>query len=669
LVNAHELEQVDVTGCNLNLVGTANSASQGVISQREIDLRPLLRTGEVLELVPGMVVTQHSSSGKANQYFLRGFNLDHGTDFATFVDKMPVNMRTHGHGQGYTDLNFIIPELIDTVAYKKGPYYADNGDFSSAGGASMLTASTLDRHLLELTLGSYEYARLLAMGGLSDTMDGNWVYGLELNSNDGPWSDIDEDLRKINGLLKYNRNLAGGEFSLTLMAYDNSWNSADQIPQRAVDQGIIDELGSIDTSTGGESSRYSLSVGWLGEHWDLSAYAINYDLQLWSNFTYFLDDETNGDQFEQVDSRWIYGGEASYQFASTLAGMTMRNRFGLQLRYDVIDEVGLYTTRERQRDGVVRSDAVDEFSAGLYWENRLDWTDKLRSVIGLRYDYYHFDVDSRVGVNSNGVDLSANNGTAQEDLFSLKGSLIYSINDHWEVYGSAGQGFHSNDARGSTITVDPNDGQPVDTVDPLVPSLGAEAGVRGFWLERLNMSMAVWYLDIDSELLFVGDAGNTEPSRGSERRGVELTTYYQFDDNWVLDLEYAWTHARFNESDPAGDYIPGAIENVVQAGISADYANGLFGSLRLRYFGPRPLEESGSIESDSSTTVNLRVGKRWNHVVLKLDVLNLLDSDDHDIDYYYASRLQSEPSGGGVDDIHYHVLEPRAVRVSVGYSF
>jgi len=664
---AAPLEEVEVTGRQVNLVGEASSASEGLVSQQEIRIRPILRTGEVLELVPGMVVTQHSGTGKANQYFLRGFNLDHGTDFATFVDGMPVNMRTHGHGQGYTDLNFVIPETIETLAYKKGAYYADVGDFSGAGSAWLDTGSAFETGRVEVTAGEDAYYRLLAMDSV-DAGPGTLSAALEINTYDGPWSDIDEDVEKVNVLLRYSGQLAGGDAALTFMGYDNQWNSADQIPARAVSSGLIDELGSIDKSVGGESSRYSLNARWARDAWTFSGYAINYDLDLWSNFTYFLDDPENGDQFKQVDERWIYGGRGEYLLQSTLGANDMENRLGVELRYDDIDEVGLYKTEQRRRLGAIRSDAVEEWSAGLYWENRIQWHPRLRTVLGARYDYFDFEVDPRVDNNVNGVDLSANGGSADADKWSLKGSVIVTLSEHWETYASAGQGLHSNDARGTTIEVDPGDGGAVDPVDPLVRSFGYEIGLRGFLAERLNTSIALWSLELDSELLFVGDAGNTEASRESERQGVELTAYYRLDDHWTLDVEYAWTDAEFTDSAPEGDEIPGAVEDVWQAGLSVDYPNGLFGSLRWRYFGERPLVEDGSVESDDSSVFNLRTGYRTGRWVFSLDALNIFDSDDHDIDYFYASRLPGEPAAG-VEDIHYHVMEPRTLRAALSYTF
>ncbi len=663
-----EIETINVEGRRVNLVGDAVSASEGIVGQKEIELRPLLRTGEVLELVPGMVVTQHSGTGKANQYFLRGFNLDHGTDFATFIDAMPVNMKTHGHGQGYTDLNFLIPETVSQLTYKKGAYYADVGDFSGAGSAQIVTATAFEHGLVEATLGEDAYSRLLVINSVQ-LAGGTTLFAVEGNRYDGPWSDIDEDLDKTNLLLKHTLPLGEGQLSVALMAYDNNWNSADQIPSRAVTQGLIDELGSIDNSVGGESSRNSLSVNWQQGGWQGSAYVIDYDLNLWSNFTYFLDHESTGDQFEQVDDRIIYGGQFSYLSESELAGRSMKNRFGMNLRVDDIDEVGLYQTQARRRLGTVRSDQVKESSVGFYWENRIVWSNQLRSVLGLRYDHYDFEVSDRVTINTNGVDLSVNSGSANDDLPSLKGSLIYAFSDEWEGYISAGQGFHSNDARGTTIQVDPSDDSPVEAVDPLVKSLGYEVGLRGFINDRINTSLALWTLELDSELLFVGDAGNTESSRSSKRQGLEITAYYHITDHWSLDFEYAYTDAEFTDSAPEGNEIPGAINNVFQAGLNADFASGWFGSLRARYFGERPLIEDGSVKSDPSTIWHLRAGYRVANWTFKADILNLTDSDDHDIDYYYASRLDTDASGVATQDTHYHVIEPRTARISVGYRF
>lgn len=663
-----QYEEVHVSGRQVNLIGEAISASEGIVSQRELALRPLLRTGEIMEAVPGMIATQHSGTGKANQYFLRGFNLDHGTDFATWYDGMPVNLRSHGHGQGYTDLNFIIPELVETLTYRKGSYYAEVGDFSGSGSAQIASVDEVKKGLLSFEGGDDDYYRLLALNSLK-AGSGTLLYALEATRYQGPWTDIGEDLEKYNGLLKYSWETSAGQFSLTAMGYRNRWNSADQIPQRAVASGSIDELGSLDEDAGGESSRYSLSLSWQRDRWKANLYAIRYDLNLWSNFTYFLDDPVNGDEFEQVDERWIYGGNLSYSWNQETALGLMQHHLGGEIRYDDIGDVGLFKSQGRQRLGAVRRDRVEEGSVGLFYENTLHLTQRLRTVLGLRYDAYDFDVDDRAGINVNGIDLSANSGHADDTLFSPKFSLIYTLNEKVELYGSAGYGFHSNDARGTVTVIDPSDGGSIETVDPLVRSKGAEIGSRLFINDQLNASLAFWWLELDSELLFVGDAGNTEASRASRRKGIELTSYYRFNDHWTLDIEYAWTDAEFSETEPGeGNEIDGAPKHVASAGISADYQK-WFGSLRVRYFGKRPLDSFGSIESDSTTVANLMAGLRLNkNLEVQLDILNLLDSDDHDIDYYYASRLPGEPAGG-IEDLHYHVMEPRTVRAGIKFTW
>lgn len=449
-------------------------------------------------------------------------------------------------------------------------------------------------------------------------------------------------------------------YSLTLMGYDNEWHSADQIPQRAVETQLIDRLGSLDTTVGGESSRYSLSGQVQNDNWRLSAYAIQYEMDLWSNFTYFLDDPENGDQFQQVDSRKIFGVDGAYDIEGTFANRPLRQTLGVQWRTDDIDEVGLYRTQARQRLSTVRSDEVTESSVGIYWQGDMQWNAHLRSTVGLRYDFYDFDVDS---------DLPENSGSDSDGIASAKLNLAYVLNPRWEMFGGIGQGFHSNDARGVTIARGPVSGDAVDNVDPLVRSTGAEIGLRFYHANLVNASIALWGLALDSELLFVGDAGNTEASRASRRHGVEVTAYYRPTAELTLDGEVAWTHARFSDDEPGeGDHIGGSLPWVLSVGAAWQHSNGWFAAGRVRYFGERALDSFGETESDATTTANLRIGKAYQSLDVGLDVLNLFDSDDHDIDYLYASRLDGEIAAG-VEDIHFHQLEPRTLRVFLNYRY
>lgn len=654
------LENLVVYGHRLNLVGSSLAAAEGVIGSAEIANRPLARTGEILEMVPGMVVTQHSGSGKANQYFLRGFNLDHGTDFATSIDTMPVNMRSHGHGQGYTDLNFIIPELIHTIHYRKGTYYAEVGDFSGAGAAAFVVKNTLDNSELALTAGDYGYQRLYSATPIIID-DGHLLVGMEAQAYAGPWKDIDEDLHKTNLLARYSSRLAGGEFSLTAMGYRNRWNSADQIPQRAVEQGMIDALGSLDTDVGGDASRYSLSTQWANSNWSISAYLVDSTLHLFSNFTYFLDDPVNGDEFEQVDDRQLLGGELVRNWQTSLAGKSATHKLGVQIRHDAIDEVGLYKTRARERLSATRVDAIDETSLALFAQSDIQLSEKIRAHLGLRHDYLQVEVDS---------DLAQNSGTVSDDITSIKAGVSYSFSDNVETYLNLGQGFHSNDARGATIVIDPLSGELSEPVDLLSRSQGAELGAKLFDNRRYSISTSIWYLALDSELLFVGDAGNTEASRASERSGIEIASYVWFAEGWSLDTELAWTHSRFSEQQTGqGKYVDGSLPFVASAGVSyAPAARGFHGNLRYRYFGARVLDSFNQQRASSTSVVNLGLGYRWAQWSLGLDLLNLANSRDHDITYFYPSRLPGEVDEG-VEDVHFHPLEPRSLRVSVQLDF
>ncbi|MGE5793834.1 MAG: TonB-dependent receptor, partial [Bacteroidota bacterium] len=514
------LPPVEVIGRYENEVGVWDSASQGAITREGIAKRPLLRPAEVLEAVPGMAVTQHSGDGKANQFFLRGYNLDHGTDFATWVAGMPVNMPTHAHGQGYTDLNFLIPELVSRVLYNKGPYFAQDGDFASVGSARILYADRLPSNVATLTVGSFDYVRAL-FAGSPEVGRGNLVYGAEFLYNNGPW-DNPANFRKYNGVLRYAQGTPANGFNVTGMAYKATWNATDQIPQRAVDDGSIGFFGAIDPTDGGESSRYSLSGEWRQSEGNISRaaslYAIRSRLDLFSNFTYFLDDPVNGDQFQQAEKRVVFGGEASQTWFTHWGERHVWNTLGLQLRRDRMAPVALYSTAARERLSTTREDDVTVASAGLYASNTIEWSTWFRTVAGLRADYVHFDVAS---------DNPENSGKESDTIVSPKLSLIFGPWANTEYFLNWGQGFHSNDARGTTITVDPKTGEPVQRVDPLVRTTGYEAGLRSRLLPGLTTSLALWRLEQDSELLFVGDAGTTEPSRPSERYGVEWISYWR----------------------------------------------------------------------------------------------------------------------------------------------
>jgi outer membrane receptor protein involved in Fe transport len=657
-----QLDTITVTGRGESLVGTATSSNEGVVGAEQLARRPLQRVGEIVETIPGVIVSQHAGGGKANQFYLRGFNLDHGTDLATSLDGMPINLPTHAHGQGYTDLNLLIPELVREVEYKKGPYFAEIGDFGSAGAFNIHYFDTLPNQLAVATGGSLGYARGL-LAGSPQVGTGHLLYAAEYEHSDGPW-DRPDDFNKGNAVLRYSVGDDQNGFSLMLTAYHGSWNSSDQLARRAIGR-QVDRWGSLDGTTGGDSSRVNLMADWhradAASATHVLLYGFYYDLDLFSDFTYFLDDPVHGDQFEQVDKRLTLGLKASQTWFGELFGKKTDNTLGLQVRSDNIRN-GLYKTQNTSRLSTTRADHVIETSVGAYYENKTQWAEKIRTVAGVRGDVFNFDVRTS--------SLEVNTGDKTSFIASPKASLIFGPWAQTEFYLNGGFGFHSNDARGVLTRVDPGTGESVQTAKPLVRTKGAEVGVRTTALPGLQSSLTFWMLDIDSELLFVGDAGTTEASRPSRRYGVEFANFYDVNKWLTLDADFAWSHTRFRDEAPEGDHIPGSLETVVAAGISVhDIWGGLFGSVRVRYFGPRSLIEDDSVRSPSTTIVNAQVGYKFNETwTATVDLLNLLDERSSDIDYFYTSRLRGEPEEGA-DDIHTHPNEPLSVRFTVSARF
>jgi len=660
----HELkfyEAVDVSERAEDLLGIAGSANQGTTGREDLAKRPKLRTGDLVETVPGAIATQHSGGGKANQYFLRGFNLDHGTDFSVSVAGMPVNMPSHGHGQGYADLNFLIPELVERAHYHKGPYFAEVGDFSSAGGVGFDLVRALPEGMVQLAVGSFDYQRALAAGTLT-VGEGDLTGAVEYYHNDGPWERPD-DYRRFNGYLGYSRGDAFRGWSLNAMGSDGEWLATDQIPRRAVEEGLVDRYGLIDPGPRGNTSRYSLSGevhrGSGTSLTSVSGYAIRYDFGLISNFTYLLDDPENGDQFEQVDDRWIYGLNLSHRWNGHLGEAHTENAVGLSLRYDDISN-GLYRTTDLVRTFTTRQDDIGQLGGGLWGESWIRLSPRLRLGLGLRADSYHADVTAFRPVNS---------GSANEWMLNPKLTLIWGPAPPVELYLNAGSGFHSNDARGATIRFDPATGDPVDPVDPLVRAKGLDLGFRAYTRSGYHTTVSLFWLDLDSELLFVGDAGATKASRPSRRVGIEWVNFWQLN-RWLgIDLDATWTDAEFTDPDPAGPDIPGSIETTVAAGLTVADLGNWSGALRLRYFSGGPLIEDGSVTWGPTILLNGTVGYRFTRQFsVFLEGYNLLDREDDDIAYYYASRLQGEPAEG-VEDIHFHPMEKPSARLVVQWTF
>jgi hypothetical protein len=514
--------------------------------------------------------------------------------------------------------------------------------------------NVLDHPIVKLDGGGDGYRRGL-LAGSQAFGDAHLLYAFEAFHDDGPWVHPD-GFRKYNGVLRLSSGSAESGFSVTAMAYNGRWNATDQIAERSVADGTLSRFGAVDPTDGGSTRRTSLSAEWQetgeGKRTKVTAYAIGYDLNLFSNFTYFLDDPVHGDQLEQEDRRVVLGAKASREWIGSLFGFDAESTIGVQVRHDNISALGLYHTEARQRLETIRADHVRQASFSLYGDSRVQWTSKLRTVVGLRADLYRFDVAS---------DQPGDSGATTPGIVSPKLSIVLGPFAGTELYLDGGFGFHSNDGRGATLAR--------DRVSPLVRAKGAEAGMRSAALPGVSTSFAAWMLDLDSELVFSGDSGTTEPSRASRRVGLEWASTWSALSWLTLEADLAWSRARFTEHAPEGDHVPGSIEGVGTLGASVSDLAGFSGSLRLRYFGPRSLSEDGRVRSSPSTLLNARVGYQVARGLrLDVDVFNVLNHATSDVDYFYTSRLPGEPAEG-VADVHFHPVSPRTVRAGLVATF
>lgn len=649
-------DDIVVYGRALPQIGIATSGSQGTVGYKDFEDKPLSRVGELVENVPGVIATQHSGTGKANQYFLRGFNLDHGTDFAGFVDGVPVNLRSHGHGQGYLDLNFVIPELVERIDYRKGPYFSDVGDFSAAGTIQFQTVDRFDRPIAEITAGSFGYYRALAAGS-TQIGQGTLLMAVDGTTSNGPW-DLDENLRKVNVFAKYSQGTPDHGWNLGLTGYHARWNATDQVPERAIADGTISRWGNIDPTLGGRTTRLGATFNAALGATKLNLFAVHYDFRLTSNFSYFLNDPVNGDQFQQRDRRWVFGGTVRHRAQADLAGLPVSWTLGADARWDHVPEIALFSSAAGRPTRTVRRDRLDEYSGALFAEGTAALSGRLRLTLGLRGDVYGYDVKAR--------SLPANTGKGSDGIVSPKAALAWRVGDQFELYANYGESFHSNDVRGASIRVDPVSGESAERVPVLVKARGFEVGARAEG-SRIAASIVAYRLDLGSELVFVGDGGGTEPNNATRRHGAEATLFWRPTDWLTLDASGAITHARFRRVAAGQARIPNSVDEVIAGGAAIDFGRGLTGSARVRHFGSAPLIEDGSQRSDPTTLVNIGLYYTTGRLGFGADVLNVLDARDADISYFYASRLPNEPPEG-IEDRHIHPVEPRQVRFSLRYA-
>ena len=647
------LEEVVVFGRGEELIGKASAASEGEVGGDDLLVRPMLRVADLLEAVPGLIAAQHSGSGKANQYFLRGFNLDHGTDFTSYIDDVPWNLRTHGHGQGYLDVNGLIPEVVERIEYRKGPYRADNGDFSMAGASLMTTIDRLDRPFVAVESGQYGWGRV-AGGGTTQLGSGILTALGQYKTYDGPWA-LKENLQHESLWAKYSQPTDAGLLKVSLSGYHGTWNPTEQIPERVIGTSVCsDEFCVLDTTAKGQTTRWIADAQMLADDWRATVYGQYYDWRMSSNPTYDY-------QIDQFDRRWIVGGRYERMLVSTAR---VDVRVGTEVRYDDIGNVGV----DHDVGGIVveniSRNSVQEGSVGVYSEGTWKPTAALRLTGGLRGDYFHFAVGSRPGSGEIGAD---NVGRSHDSNFAPKLGAAYALNNAVELYGNWGQGVHSNDARG----VQRRDA----TVKGLAIGTGYEAGAR-FEVGDFKISTAYWWLNLSSELIFVGDDNSVEPRGASRRRGFEMVGFWRPQPWLAIDAVYTGSKARYRDLTDGGYDIEGSVENAGELGIAATKGVWEF-SGRLRYLGGYPLLPDNSQRADGETMLNLRLARKFTHITLYGEVLNVLDHQGKDIVYYYGTNVTGidpvpDPNNleaTRVDGRVSRAEEPRTLRLGVKYEF
>ena len=705
---ASTVSSVVVTASRVNLIGVAVTASQGSVTQKELELRPVYRVGQLLETTPGLVVTIHSGEGKANQYLVRGYNLDHGTDIANFVDDMPVNRPTNTHGQGYSDVNFIVPEMASGLDYTKGPYYASVGDFGAVASTHMRLTNDLPNQVSATvgTLGRYTF---FGGGTAHFSDDDRLTGGFTFDHVDGPF-DPPENFRKYAGELRYSHGTAVEGYSVTAMYYKGDGLLTTDQPDAAVKEGLITRYGTLDPTDASSSERFSLSGHWAHqtESWKFaaSAYYIHSRMTLWNNFTHFADDQVNGDQEQQDETRDTFGGQAAATWSKEFGhGVTSDTVFGVQYRYDsayvdrrhtkarqvldycsveVADPSLIPTGAPANVDqsayfipashGACQADQVHTGDLGAYVENTTRWTPWLRTVVGLRDEYYTAD-DTYYGVTAvnltQGQKLSGN-----QTLFQPKGSLIFGPFYQTEFYLSAGRGFHSDDVRGVFGTV-PLEGVPAlaGATPLLAPTTGYEVGMRTNIIPKVQVQLAVFQQDFDSELRYDSDQGQDAASAPSRRQGVELSIEYRPLPWLELNTDLAFSKPRY-KGDAAtlasfgldGPYIADAPNFIGSFGILADHGP-WFGGLQWRNLGAHSIFDGEKNPMDSGySEFNANLGYRFTkHLTVEATGFNLLNSHQDAAGYYYGYRLT--PTSELEEGSTFHPLEPLSGSIKVTWLF
>ena len=643
-----QLDEMVITE-ELNTVST--------ISRLDLKVTPVNSSQEVLRKVPGLFIGQHAGGGKAEQIFLRGFDVDHGTDVSISVDGMPVNMVSHAHGQGYSDLHFVIPETINKIDFGKGGYYAQEGDFNTAGYVNFETKDYLKESSISASAGQFNTLRTVGLFDLlENTKNQNAYVALEYIATDGPF-ESPQNFNRLNLFGKYVMySPENDKLTLTASHFTSRWDASGQIPQREVDNGNMTRFGAIDDTEGGETERTNFNVtfdNYISDDTKLSANAFysHYAFELYSNFTFFLEDPVNGDQIKQKEDRNIFGVNAAITHTTDLGGIELNLSSGFGVRHDVVDDVELSrtlnrrTTLENIQLGDINQTNIDAFVKAEFELG------KVKIAPALRLDYFKFLYNDALQTNYETL-------SETKAILSPKLNFFYNAKDNLQLYLKSGLGFHSNDTR----VVVANGGE-----DILPRSYGADFGSVWKPFPKLVVNSALWYLFLEQEFVYVGDAGIVEPSGKTRRYGLDLGLRYQLTDWLFLDSDATFTNARSTEEPSGKNYIPLAPDFTFTGGLSVNNLDGFSGGIRLRYLDNRPANEDNSIVAEGYFVTDFNVNYDFKAITLGLAIENVLDVDWNETQFATESRLRNETRP--VEEIHFTPGTPFFIKATVTYTF
>lgn len=637
-------------------IASERPKGQQIVNSIDIRLRPLNNSQEVLRMVPGLFIGQHAGGGKAEQIFLRGFDIDHGTDIRLTVDGMPVNMVSHAHGQGYADLHFVIPEMIERVDFSKGTYDTEKGNFSTAGWVDFRTKDVLEQNTVKLEAGQFDTYRLFsAMNILGNNAraKGQSAYVASEYNFSNSYFDSPQRFHRFNALAKYNARIGKSNFNAAVSSFWSKWNHSGQIPDRAVDSGLISFYGAIDDTEGGETARTNVNLQLttptgrgLFAH---QAFYSHYTFELFSNFTFFLEDPDNGDQIKQKEARHLFGYNGSYWQEGHIGKLPVRTRAGINYRQDITDGSELAHTMNKTHllNPIMRGN-INEANIGLYIDEEINLSTKVTAHIGLRYDHFFNKYNDLLGQGPG--------GKASAGILLPKFNIFYTPGPGFQVYLKSGKSFHSNDTR----VVVPEQGKRI-----LPPAYGTDLGVNWKPLPRLFVNAAAWYLWLDQEFVYVGDAGVIEPSGKTRRQGLDLTMRYQLTDRLFADVDLNTTRPRAIGEEKGEDLIPLAPLFTSIGGLTYYAKSGLNGSIRYRYMGNRPANEDDSIVAKGYFLTDMQLNYTRPRYAIGLAVNNLLNTRWKETQFATESKLRNEPEP--VEEIHFTAGSPFFARLSISF--